>query len=89
MGVKKCQKKCPPFFGWKITNLLIFFTLSRKSVSVSRLHGVCMGPSGTSADAVFALFSHFCYVGGFGDLGDPVLPILKGVSGDVLIVYAY
>ena len=32
---------------------------------------------------------HFCYVGGFGDLGDPVLPTLRGVSGDVVSVYAY
>ena len=34
-------------------------------------------------------FSHFCYVGGFGDLGDPVVPTLRGVSGDVVTVYAY
>ena len=33
-----------------------------------------MGRSGMSGDAVYALFSHFCYVGGFGDLSDPVLP---------------
>ena len=46
-------------------NLLVFFPiLSQKSVSGSRLHGVCMGRSGTSAVAVYALFSHFCYVGG-------------------------
>ena len=45
-----------------------------------------MGRSGTSA--VYALFSHFCYVGGFGDLGDPVVPTLRGVSGDVVTVYA-
>ena len=48
-----------------------------------------MGRSGTSACAVYALFSHFWYVGGFGDLGDPVVPTLRGVSGDVLTVYAY
>ena len=79
-----------PFFGLKIMNLLVFFSiLSRKSVSGSRLHGVCMGQNGTSAGAVYALFSHFCYVGGFGDLGDPVLPTLRGVSGDVVTVYAY
>ena len=29
------------------------------------------------------------YVGGFGDLGDPVVPTLRGVSGDVVTVYAY
>ena len=33
-------------------------------------------------------FSHFCYVGGFGDLGDPVVSTLRGVSGDVVTVYA-
>ena len=48
-----------------------------------------MGRSGTSADAVSALSSHFCCVGGFGDLGDPVVPTLRGVSGDVVTVYAY
>ena len=31
----------------------------------------------------------FCYVGGFGDLGDPVVPTLRGVSGDVVTLYAY
>ena len=84
------QKLTPPFFGSKIMNLLVFFSiLSRKSVSGSRLYRVCMGRSGTSANAVYALFSHFCYFGGFGDLGDPVLPTLRGVSGDVVTVYAY
>ena len=34
-------------------------------------------------------FSHFWYVGGFGDLSDPVVPTLRGVSGDVVTVYAY
>ena len=48
-----------------------------------------MGRNGTSAFAVYALFSHFCYVGGFGDLGDPVVSTLRGVSGDVVTVYAY
>ena len=47
-----------------------------------------MGRSGTSADAVYALFSHFWYVGGFGDLGDPVVPTPRGASGDVVTVYA-
>ena len=82
------QKMTPPFFGSKIMNLLVFLILSRKSVSGSRLHRVCMGRSGTSAGAVYALFSHFCYVGGFGDLGDPVVSTLRGVSGDVVTVYA-
>ena len=83
------SKMTSPFFGLQIMNLLVFFILSQKSVSGSRLHGVCMGRRGTSAGAVYALSSHFCNVGGFGDLGDPVLPTLRGVSGDVVIVYAY
>ena len=40
-----------------------------------------------SAYAVYALFSHFWYVGGFGDLGDPVVPALRGVSGDIVTVF--
>ena len=80
----------PPFFWVENHESFGFFSiLSRKSVSGSRLHGVCMGRSGTSAYTVYALSSHFCYVGGFGDLGDPVLPTLRGVSGDVVTVYAY
>ena len=48
-----------------------------------------MGRSGTSAYAFYALFRNFCYVGGFGDLSDPVVPTLRGMSGDVVTVYAY
>ena len=69
-------------------NLLVFFDFEPKSVSGNRLHGVCMGRSGTSG-AIYALSLYFGYVGGFGDLGDPVVPTLKGVSGDVVTVYAY
>ena len=77
----------PPFSGSKNHESFGFFSiLSRKSVSGSRLHGVCMGRSGTSANAAYAPFSRFCYVGGFGNLGDPVLPTLRGVSGDVVTV---
>ena len=86
-GVKNAPP--PPFWGSKFMNLWVFSILSRKSVSEFRFHGVCMGRSGTSVDAVYALFSHFCYVGGFGDLGDPVVPILRGVRGDVVTLYAY
>ena len=91
MGESKMSKKRPPPCFWVETHESFFFfsILSRKSVSGSRLHGVCMGQSGTSAHAVYALFSHFCYLGGFGDLGDLVLPTLRGVSGDVVTVYAY
>ena len=48
-----------------------------------------MGRSGTSACAVYALLSHFCYVGGFGDHGDLVEPTLRGASGNVVTIYAY
>ena len=34
-------------------------------------------------------FSHFCSVGGFDDLGDPVVPSLRGASGDSVTVHAY
>ena len=49
----------PPFFGSKIMNLLVFSILSRKSVSGCRLHNLCIGRSGTSAYAVYALFQPF------------------------------
>ena len=32
-------------------------------------------------------FQPVCYVGGFGDLGDPVVPTLRGVSGNVVTAY--
>ena len=66
-----------------------FFDIEPKFFFGSRLHGVCMGRSGTSVGAVYALFSHFWFFGGFGNLGDPVVPTLRGVSGDVVIVYAF
>ena len=77
---QKCRKIDPtPFFGSKIMNLLVFFDFEPKSVSGSRHHGVCLGRSGMSADAVYALFffCHFWYVGVFGDLCDPVVPTLN------------
>ena len=77
------------FLGRKSQIFWFFSILSRKSVSRSRLHGVCMGRSGTSAYGVYALLSHFWYVGGFGDLGDLVVRTLRGVSGDIVTVYAY
>ena len=79
-----------PFLGLKLMNLSVVLILNRKSDSGSRLHGVCMGRSGTSAYAVYALTTYFCwYAGGFGDLSDPVVPTLRGVSGDVVTAYAY
>ena len=77
-------QKMTPFFWVENHESLI---VSRKSVFATRLYVVCMEWSGTIADAVYALLSHFCYVGVFRDLGDPV-PTLRGVSGDVVTVYA-
>ena len=51
--------------------------------------GFVWGGVGRALRAVYALFSHFWYVGGFGNLGDPVVPILRGVSGEVVTLYAY
>ena len=47
------------------------------------------GEEWTSAYAIYAVFGHFCYVGRFGDPNDPVVPTLRGVSGDVVTGYAY
>ena len=82
------KKMTPLFFGSKIMNLLVFSILSRKSVSGSQLHGVCTGRIGTSAYATYALFSHFCYVGGLDKPGDPVVATLRGMSRDVVTAYA-
>ena len=69
----------PPFFGSKITNLLVFFDFEPKK---------CFRvPTPWGLYAVYALLIHSCYVGGFGNLGDPVT--LRGVSGDIVTVYAY
>ena len=88
--MKNVKKMNPPFF-WvqNLESFGFFFISCRKSVPGSRRHEVCMGRSGTGPCAGYALFSHFCYVGSFGDLGDPVLPSLRGVSGGVVTIYAY
>ena len=83
------SKMTPFFWVENHESFGVFPILSRKSVSGSRLHGVFMGRSGMRACAVYALFSHFCYGGGFGDLGDAVVPTLRGASGDTVTVYAY
>ena len=51
--------------------------------------GFVWGGVGRALMQFMHFFSHFCYVGAFGDLGDPVVPTPRGVSGDVVIVYAY
>ena len=87
--VRNDEKMTPPLFWVENHEPFSFSILSRKSVSGSRHQAFCMGRSGMSADAIYAFLTHFCYVGGFGNLGDPVLPTLRGLSGDVVIVYAY
>ena len=88
--VKNVEKMTPPVFWVENDEYFGFFSiLSRKSVSGSQLHGVCVGRSGTSACAGHAFFSRFWYVGGFGNLGDPVVTTLRGVRGDLVTVYAY
>ena len=47
-----------------------------------------MGRSGTGACAGYALSSHFCYVGSFGDLGDPELPTVRGCR-DIIYLQEY
>ena len=51
--------------------------------------GFVWGGVGRALHAAYAFSGHFCHVGGFGDLGDPVVPTLRGVSGDVVTVHAY
>ena len=46
-----------------------------------------MERNGTSSSAVFAAFSHFCYVGVFGFFSDPVVPV--AARGDVVTIYTY
>ena len=88
---QKCRKNDPPppFVVSEIMNLLGFFGFEPQKCFWVPTPWVCMGRSATSVHAVYALFSHFCFVGGFGDLGDPVLPTLRGASGDVVTVYTY
>ena len=88
-GVKNVEKNDPSFFWVENHECYGFFDFEPKKCFRSRLYGVCMGRSGTRANAVYALFSHLCYVGGFGDLGDPVVPSLRDVREDVVTIYAY
>ena len=78
----------PLFLGSKIMNLLVFFDFEPKKCFRVRTPWGLYGAEWDESFAVYALFSHFWYVGGFGDLGEPVVPTLRGVSGDVVTVYA-
>ena len=50
--------------------------------------GFVWGGVGRALMQFMHFFSHFCYVGDFGDLGDPVVSTPRGASGDVVTVYA-
>ena len=78
-----------PPFGF--LNLLVFFAFElKKCFGVPTPWGLHRAEwDERFYSLVYAVFSHFCYVGGFGGLGDPVVPTLRGVSGDVVTVYAY
>ena len=79
----------PPFFGSKIMNLLVFSDFEpKKCFRVPTLWGL-YGVEWDERLCSLCTFSHFCYVGGFGDLGDPVVPTPRGASGDVVTVYGY
>ena len=78
-----------PFFLLKNDESFDFFDFDpNKSFWIPTLWR-CMGQSGKGADAVYALFSNLCYVGGFGDRGDLVVPTRRGASGDVVTTCAY
>ena len=88
-GVKNVEKMTPPFLGSKIMNLLVFFDFEPKKCFRVRTPWGLYGVEWDERFSGCALFSHFCYVGGFGDLTDPVVPTLRGVSGDVVTICAY
>ena len=80
------KKNNPPFF-WVENHEFswFFFDFDSKKCFRVRLHGVCMGRSGTGASAVF---SGFPDVGVFDDLVTSWYP-LRGASDDVVTAYAY
>ena len=89
-GVKNVQKNDPPFFWVKNHESFGFFRFGAEKVFPGPdSMGFVWGGVGRALLQFMHVFSHFCYVGGFGNLGDPVVPTLRGVSGDVVTVYAY
>ena len=51
--------------------------------------GFVWGGVGRALMQFMHFLAFFWYVGSFCDLSDPVVPTLRGVSGDVVTVYAY
>ena len=77
----------PLSFWSESMNLWVFFDFDPKKCFA--LRGVCMRRSGTSGYTAYGVGSLFCYVSGFGNRGDPLLPTLRRVTGDVVTVCAY
>ena len=48
-----------------------------------------MGGVGQPLYAIYAVLSHFCFVGVFGDLSDFMVPPLRGATWDVVTVFTY
>ena len=83
------QKNDTPLFASKIMNLFVFLDFEPK-----RCFGVPTpwGLHGAQWDerlCSLCTFHPFLLCWRFGDLGDRVLPTLRGVSGEVVTVYAY
>ena len=77
-GVGGGSKNDPPFFWVEIMNLLVFFDFElKKCFRVPDSIGFVWGGVGRALMQFMHFFSHFCYVGGFGDLGDPVVSTLR------------
>ena len=81
-GVKNVEKMTPPFFGSKIMNLLVFFDFEPKKCSWVPTPLGLYGAKWDERSCSLCTFQ-------LGDLGDPVVPTLRGVSRDVVTVYAY
>ena len=89
-GGQKCRQNDSPFFRSKIMNPLLFFDSElKKCFRVPTPWGLYGAEWDERFYAVYVVFSHFCYVGGSGGLGDPTLPTPRAASGDVVTVYAY
>ena len=75
-GGGNVEKMTPPFSGSKIMNLLVFFDFEPKKRS--------------RVPTPWGLYgAEWDQHGAFGDLGDPMVPTLKGVSGDSICLLGY
>ena len=79
----------PPFLGSKIMNLWVFSDLEPKKCFRVPTPWSLYGAEWGERLCCLCTFQPFMPCWRFGDLGDPMLPTLKGVSGDVVTVYGY